>query len=402
MHKEQPFMLAAPDRRRREEMYDLIAKVFSHRGYFVFRDDCRKSYIGNSMYDWQTSRVGLVDGRLATHWGVWDYSMRIGSARVRVGGIGVVATHGDYRKMGLMARTAEASLAAMTEAGYDMTVLFGIWNFYHRFGYVRAWPESKHVVAAAHLPAGGEAVPVRPFAPRHRDDLAALYNRQYAMLTGTAVRPTYLLNRYPQRWRGYLWTAGGDRPQGYVIVSREGNNLGVVEACGEPAQVLRVVARLAQRGFCQDVIFDSLPYEHPLARELRQGTCRVETHYTRNGGAMIRTVNLASTLGKMCGELSNRLRASQLAQWRGCLSIADTRQRVMLQVERGKVSIAPAAKRAGHCVDGGDRIAQLLIGTDRPGEIARAGDMKLTGQAPELIEVLFPQQHPILSSWDRF
>jgi predicted acetyltransferase len=133
--------LFAPDPRLHgEELIDLIAKSFG--SYFRMRDNCRKGYVLDSHYDWQASRIGLIDGRIVTHYGVWGYDMRIGAACVRVGGIGGVATHAGFRKRGLMAKTVAATIEAMSQVGYDMTVLFGIPDLYHRFGYVRAWPLS--------------------------------------------------------------------------------------------------------------------------------------------------------------------------------------------------------------------------------------------------------------------
>ena len=49
--------IVPPPADRREEMIDLIAKVFSRRGYYAFRDDCRKGYIHNSHYDWATKLI---------------------------------------------------------------------------------------------------------------------------------------------------------------------------------------------------------------------------------------------------------------------------------------------------------------------------------------------------------
>jgi predicted acetyltransferase len=109
----------APDPHQHgNEVVELCAKTFG--SYFDRRKDLRNWYLLNSHYDWKTSAIGLIDGQIVTHYGVWDYQMRIGSAVVRCGGIGSVATHGDFRKQGLMAQTIPASLQAMRRAGYDL------------------------------------------------------------------------------------------------------------------------------------------------------------------------------------------------------------------------------------------------------------------------------------------
>ena len=126
--------IAAPQPDRAEELYDLTAKVFSHRGYFDFLRRCRGGYFRGSSYDWSTSRVAEIGGKIVAHLGIWEYRMRVGRARLKAAGIGAVLTHGDYRRRGIASRLFAALFPAMRQAGYHYTMLFGIRNFYDRFG----------------------------------------------------------------------------------------------------------------------------------------------------------------------------------------------------------------------------------------------------------------------------
>ena len=393
----------APDRGRHgEAIYDLTAKVFPEFGYYETRQTSREVYFGNSHYDWQVSRIGLLGDRVVTHYGVWDYQMRIGTARVRAGGIGAVATDGDHRQRGLMNRTAQAALAAMRAAGYEMSLLFGLDGFYDRYGYVRAWSDFSFLIRAGDLPREKPAAPARRFRPDlRRADLIALYNTHHATATGTAVRPTYR-RMYPwtQGTEGYGWSEGG-RLAGYVLLNRDGSRLKCLECCGDTEQALRVLGLMAPKWHCDQVQFETIPYMSELAKRLRRGNCRIETRYRRCGGAMVRMLNLPSALGKMSEELSRRLASSPLASWRGDLLIADSREQAMLRLGKGQVkAVAPGETQ--HALRGGDEVGQLLLGTDAPGEVIEAGRMKLSGEAGRLAEVLFPAQWPQLSQLDRY
>ena len=395
--------VVAPDRRKHADgLIDLVAKVFGGGGYFRMRDYCRRAYLLRGHYDWGVSRIGMLGSHVVTHWGVWDYLMRIGTARVRVGGIGCVATDGDCRKRGLMARTVPASIEAMREAGYDFSILFGIDDFYHRFGYVRAWSDTTYVVATADLPMERPASRPRKFAVRHRDDIARSYEREHAGMTGTAIRPTYLQEPHPGRFDGRLWTDAKGGTVGYVVTRPAGGSLECVEAGGDVEACLCVVGGLARKAGAGEVRFATFPYASGIARRLRDGNCREERYHRRRGGCMVLTIRLASALEKMRGELSRRLRGSHMAGWRGRLAIADARDRVMLVIDRGQVRLAPPAGRPKHAIRGGDEIAQLLIGTDEPDEIVAAAGMRLRGDARQLARVLFPRQHPMLCQCDRF
>ncbi len=388
------------------EMLEMCAKVFSPgMGYFVAHKWSRDAYVLNSHYDWNASSIGLIDGRIVTHWGIWDYTMRIGAARVRVGGVGYVSTHGDFRRRGLMTRTAQASIDRMRKLDYDMSMLFGISRFYERLGYVLAWPSVRYSFEMKDLPTDKPRHRLYKFSPGPREDLDQLYNRENATRTGTAVKPTFLRNQWPDRWLGYLWKGRGGKVAGYVIVSRRErtDDLECIECCGDDAEIMLVLATLARRWRCRNLHFGGLHYHHPLRKRIARMTCwaRVRHYAVGDGGPMICTINLKSTLTKMEKELSRRLKNSNLASWRGRVLVSDAREKVSLVIDRSRVKIA-APTKSKHRIAGGSEVAQLLIGSDEPSEVIEGGRMKLTGDAAELVEVLFPNQHPMLDSWDRY
>jgi predicted N-acetyltransferase YhbS len=394
--------VVAPDRRRHTEgLVDLCSKVFSGGGSDYY--GMRRFFLHDlkyAPYDWRCSRICLIGERVVTHWGVFGYRMRIGAARVRLAGVGGVATSAHHRKRGLMARTIRASIRAMAEVGYDMTMLFGIRHFYAQFGYVRAWSDSTYHVNVADLPADKPSGALRRFALRYRDDLAALYNRQHARATGTAVHPVRTRS-FRRNQQGHLWTDARGRVRGYVHIAPGRDRLCCNEAVGDPEQVLRVMRRLARRAGKRAVAFECIPYDSPLARRLRWMDCRVETFHHRSSGPLIRTVRLAGTLGKLRVELLRRLKRSPMAGWRGELLIADTRERVTLAVGPRRIDVRPG-RPSRHAVRGGDQIAQLLIGTDAPADVVEAGGIRLTGDARRLVGAMFPAQHPSLAGPDHY
>jgi hypothetical protein len=399
-------VIMAPDPvQHHDEIIDLASKVFSSgRGYFGFRDYCREGYIDGSHYDWRAGRVGFVDGRMVTHFGIWDYQMRIGGVGVRCGGVGLVATHGDFRKRGLMDATAKASMHAMGELGYDMSVLFGIDNYYDRFGFTRAWGGCICTVEAADVPQGTVKGPLVRFTYANRPDIDDLCNRCNAGLTGTAIRPTYR-RHYLKEFTGYAWPRGGGA-EGYVIVKRDGATLEVIDHAGEPSAVLTALGRLAAKMSCSQLRFIHLHRRSGLCKLIRMGNCHFQTKLRKCGGAMVTVVNLATTISKLAGEFSKRLGASHLAHWRGQLLIQGREQRIVLNIDRGRVSIPPAAGATrGQCknaIRGGDEIAQLLIGADEPEAIFEASGTKVSGEGVELAKIILRAQDPMLGRWDGF
>ncbi len=397
--------IVAPDRNKdMEAICDLVAKVFRiGENYYAGRNEMREELTVKSHYDWSASRVGFIGDKMVSHYAVWDYQMRIGGAKVRVGGIGIVATHGEYRKMGIMKRTSLSSIQAMREAGYDMTMLFGLHNFYDKYGYVRAWSWDKTTVRLAELQAEKSGYALRKFNLAENDEAAKLYNRYHRGMTGTAVRPTWRGKH--GRWnKAYKWTDEQGRMRGYVYfepIERE-HTMHCHEVVGDVDEAMGVIVKLMKKFNCDRVQFRTLPYCHPVMVRVRRGTCDREISYARAGSAMIRMINLVSALKKMSGELSKRLKGSAYADWCGKLTIADKWDRATLMIDRGNVSVTKCEGASKHAIIGKEKVVQLLIGTAEPWETVAGDSIRLTGDGKMLIDVLFPQQYPTLSTWDHY
>ncbi|MEW6752743.1 MAG: GNAT family N-acetyltransferase [Candidatus Latescibacterota bacterium] len=154
---------------------------------------------------------------------VVDVEMRVGRAVLRVGGIGAVGTLPQWRGRGLARRVMECAVELMQREWYDVSLLHGIQDFYHRFGYVTCMPEhefSVDVRDAERAPRGSARV--RRMRPADRQAVLAIYARDNALRTGSAVRPAQGWSGFP---RGTWWTY---RALPYVVLDGRGAVQGYV------------------------------------------------------------------------------------------------------------------------------------------------------------------------------
>src|SRR2546423_1535943 len=77
----------------------------------------------------------VMDGKGVSRLWLLELPMRVGSAVVRMGGIAGVGTDREYRMRGLSRRVMANSTHWMADEGYDCATLFGIRDFYDKFGY---------------------------------------------------------------------------------------------------------------------------------------------------------------------------------------------------------------------------------------------------------------------------
>ena len=53
-----------------------------------------------------------------------------------------------------------------------------------------------------------------------------------------------------------------------------------------------------------------------------------------------------------------------------------------------------------HAIGGGQEIVQLVLGSDAPDDVVESGEIQLSGDAEQLIKVLFPAQYPMFGNQD--
>jgi predicted N-acetyltransferase YhbS len=402
-----PLLLTPQANDNLDSLYQMLDSVWED-GVAFYRDH----YIGNSHYDYAVSRIAVLNNEVVSHWGVWNYDMRVGHAFVKTGGVGAVATKEQNRKHGLMTQLGEESLKAMRKAGYEVSVLQGFTSNYARFGYVRSWTDTIYEVHVDDINIDGQVPSFTEIQLSKNDAADELYNATHAHLTGTVVRPTYQ-NVLMRRRQVYGWSDDSRDLQGYIYVELidSESTLLCMEVAGNTELALLVLRHLARANECTLIRFETLPHTHPVLIHLRRGTVRAVTDYNKSyglkdNGWMIRLINLRSVLEKLSSDFTVRLMNSSFASWQGTLVLASHDEQVALEINSGNIRVTDANSLkagAGHsCIAGGHHLVQLLIGTEDPLEVAHAVQMNLTNEASQLIRVLFPKQHPTLPSWDQF
>src|SRR6056297_601320 len=308
---------------------DIFARTFTD--YWARRAYVLDGYIAESPYDWEASRIGVVDGEIATHFGVWDMQVRVGRSALRLAGIGAVATMKVYRGKGLMAETAADCVGGLDAAGYDVSLLFGIPNFYHRYGFVVSASDRSIVLETRETAASDEPVVYERFEGPV-SELADLSNAENEGVTGTYVRPTYRLNRRHEKFAIFRFDAG------YIVCGREGNTLQVADCAGDPAAVVEIARQRALAGICTEIDFCFIPPRSRTGEYLQTLTHRVVCERHANGGAMLKVVNLERTLEKVAPELTARLADSPLHAYSGTLALYGEGDGVVLGISSGQVS----------------------------------------------------------------
>src|SRR3954469_12901323 len=100
------------------------------------------SRIVSSLFpDGATELVLELDGQKASRVVIVPMLMRLGAAVVRMDGIGGVETEEEHRNRGYSRRVMETAVEMMRAGDAALSTLFGIEDFYHKFGYATTGAE---------------------------------------------------------------------------------------------------------------------------------------------------------------------------------------------------------------------------------------------------------------------
>ena len=249
-----------------------------------------------------------------------DLTMRLSGAWVRMGGIANVVVRSQHRGKGYASRLMREAVSYMERERYAVSILFGIPDFYHRFGYVPVTPEYKVSVAVRDVERLTATTAVRPACPEDHAGLLDLYTRVNARRSG-AVRRTRVFYEAldDEVWWGHpsrmLVTGEAGHPTGYVLLEGDPASLSVLDVIVPAEHVatagVSLITWLGQEALARrrERLRLPLPPDEPLVTLLRGIGCKVETTYPANYGGMGRIVDLDALTTAIEPAIADRIQA---------------------------------------------------------------------------------------------
>jgi predicted acetyltransferase len=365
----------------------------------------------------------LDDDTNAAHLWVLDLPMRIGTSEVRMAGIGDVYTERAHRMKGYMRYLYADTVRYMTDEGYDVSMLFGIPNFYTKFGYATSLPETTFTIQTRDAEAAattGYAGTPRPIEPGDFPRVLELHNRENAERTGSLIRTAEGFTEFhgtdwgvravPMVWEdtagtllAYAVWDGGPGDWGRHTTEVKVGELGARDASMFPV-LLRAVAEQAVEKRCSEITFH-LPPDHAFAEYAQRFGIRWTVTYPRHSHGMMRILNQQPLFEKILSVLSDRLAKRADARAPEALSIETDLGVTTLGFGEGKVRLdgtrAPVRLSLSQ-----DVLMQLIMGYRSARDVLTASGVDLVGMEEAellpLLEILFPKSVPYMWVSDYF
>lgn len=352
------------------------------------------------------TRELLVDHKVLSRLLVIDYQMRIGSAQVKMGGIGDVATKIEHRMKGYARKLMEDSVEYMKNKGYDVSVLFGIPDFYHKFGYSHCLPEYKLIIRTKNAEASKSLAgkyKVRQIQKKDFDALLQLYNKDNQERTCSLVRIKKHFRRFR---RGSNWGKQTDsflikNAQGllaYAVFDKSDREVNIVEVASRSDRLFPTLlyefTKMAIQRRCGEInLF--MPPDHPFAQFVRRYGCQLTIQYSKSGGGMMRVINQPSLFEKIQGELDKRLQRSNI-----------NKVSLRVKTERGETKLVlgkQLARAQTHFLKlSQDKLIQLLVGHRNIRDVLNDARVKASKDIEPVANILFSGSLPYTWLPDHF
>jgi GNAT superfamily N-acetyltransferase len=391
----------------------------------------------------------LLDGRQVSRVVIVPMLMRIGAAVVRMDGIGGVSTEEEFRNRGYSRRVMETAVEQMRRGDAALSTLFGIEDFYQKFGYETTGPEYTVVLPLAEATAPTRSLPrgwrFRPLTPGDMPAVMRLYHANTRRATGALVRhdagddPSQTerladLNpdarkiglRAWNRLQGIAVEPGEDACR--VLVDQSGRigayawfganwwmgvrrrdlpgAFHIAEGMARDAEVadtLLVACRTwaEEAGSDGDGIALAIPPEGPVAMAAAYEGGQMLGVYTRGGNFMGRVLDLGRLLRLLQPELAVRVRSARLP-FQGRLTFRTDEDEAAIVIRDDDVQVDGRAG-GGLVVElPQTALARLCLGGFDPADVLARLPNRPNAEVEALLRVLFPRRMPHIYPMDRF
>lgn len=389
-----------------EAVNDLMTKVH-YPGYYPVRAQLDSFLANHPEYLREHTRFLSIDGQLASCLCLFTYTIRIGEARMKLGGIGNVTTSGLFRQKGYAALLMHDTMRYLKARGYHLSMLFGIADFYHRWGFASVLPE--YVSAITLREAAQTAVKTqckeRRMKPGDIPAVLLMHNQGDTNTSCSIIRSSgHFSNRW-DRWKeARVLTDSNGRVAACYLGRPVGgefhiDELNVSDTTWYPA-LLRACFSRAKAEYATSMRFN-MPPSHPFSGFLMQYRSDHEIHVFRNSNGMIAAVNIEEILECMTAEWEFLLSTPSAKDISATATLVIDNAPYRIRSHHGMISVAasPGENKLG--ISGAEFI-QLLTGYRGIDEIISSKHRALRVPAKMLLRILFPKRIPYVWLLDRF
>ena len=363
--------------------------------------------------NWRITLSKDKEPNISSLW-LGEYQMKYGASLLRMGGIGGVGTGEAYRHQGFARRIMDESKAWMSNQDFDVAMLFGIRNFYHKFGYATVLPETWIDIEVQDVHNANLEYQIRTFEIEDLPEILGIYHSNNTNRIGTLIRDSDSWRKFN---RGITWEQPAtpfvvfdpnDQVTGYFFKGEDSNHvtvseIGFLDQSIFPS-IVKFLTNYANQISVNQLRF-SMPQDHPFSVFCRRFGTQTTISHRRCGGGMMRFIRQTTTLKKMCYELTSRLQKSaKFTKWQGIIEISTDLGTDLIEVDNGHVNHQEnsTSKSRYKLEIAQNKFVQLMMGRRTIEDLIWDSNVSVSMEIIDLLDYLFPTHYPHVWWPDRF
>lgn len=394
-----------------EEIADLRGKIYSRRNYFEFYEERKKYQSEDPWYKPEHSRIIKENSKIVSHVSIIEKPVRFGPVVIKVAGIGDVFTIPSAQSKGYSRILMEDALQYMKEHSYSLTMLYGIPNFYHKFGYIESVKDYKLFFPVSKITKINFSYKIRVCRVADIPQMLKLYseNCQNCILT-VDRNEDYFKRIVSDPKRIVLILDQSNEPVGYAhLVDDITKQFVVNEAITSNYETSQILAfEILQRAPKATVSIEiRMSPQQPFVQHIQHmgSEFHIEAKSEGDGNAMLAIVNLHKLLKALIPLFNKRLKFSEFYNDNYKLMLATEKEKLGIRIEKGKVQkIEKITSNNFTSLKANHRyFVRNIVGYWSIKELLDLTAAKIDDEKKmRLFSVLFPKEEPFMLPLDYF
>ncbi len=371
--------------------YPALLKFLSHSYGFAdprwFEKDA-PHFFGKNPDQLKTKWILKVGGKIVSHVGIFPFTALVEGRKLKVAGIGAVATHPDFRGQGLMKSLMEKIDEEIIRGGYDLSILWGERGLYLPYGYERALFMDQFSFQKKPLEYFAAPEKVRPARDKDLPAIQKLYSNHPSRLLRKTDQTSSAFKRFERKNEKPLWVLEEKgKVAAYALFWRPASfwkpapgPLDLAEWGGGAEDVACLIATVLQNESTDYLTATVYPGcgLHLWALENCSNQARVTQSF------MVKPLNLLGVLKAFEPQIQQRAKALGL-KGQGSLTIQMEEGQDVTLVFGSVLRVAAGKGKGPLVILTQTECSRLLWGAGRPSDFL--GDK---AKGAELLDVLFP------------
>jgi len=351
------------------------------------------------------TRLAYWRDELAGALRIHSETIRLGEARLKVGGLGWLTTTARHRDKGIGRRLLMDALNYLAEHQFHLAMMFGRHNVHYPFGFVHCLPDYMVEVETFEALKHGNPYKTRKARTGDVQTLQRIHNDNDGPVACSILRTSgHFAHRAREFATCYVITDDQGRVNAYFFVEDYGDHLLVDEVGVRAPELCGAVTRA-----CGDIAADQhhgrirflVPPSHVFARYFLDHPSLHEIQVLSDGGGMMAIINQSEMVESLIPEWEALIAGSVLRDARTEVTLNIQGEPIRIRVIKGAVDCAPSPGRSR--VEVTDReMLHLITGYRHAEDLLATRQFTVGDEARLLLATIFPKRNPYVWPFDRF